>query len=218
MRNFFKGKKGKLRLLRGALFLLLLFAIWFDWSLWRVVSTAQSYSLPEKPADVILVLGCGALGNGTPSFCQRARVTAAVQLWQAGYAPYLMMTGGKAYDTTEAKIMTELAVAQGVPPDQILQENRSRSTVENMRFSQRLLAERNLRKVLLVTEPFHMYRARKIAAGEGVDVVGWRPAIESLNWQGTRQRLYYLLLDTRSLIVYEVAGGLVYNEDLGFSP
>lgn len=207
-----------MRLFRGAIFFLIILGIWFDWTLWRITLEAQTWQLPQEPAEAIIVLGCGAGSDGRASYCQIARVNAAVQLWQSGYAPYLIMTGGAARDTTEAKMMADLAIAQGVPSEQIFQETRARSTVENMRFSKKILAEHNLKKVIIVTEPYHMYRAREMARDQSIEVVGWRPAVESRHWIRQLDRYFYLILDTRSLMVYEVAGWLVYNEDLGFSP
>lgn len=189
--------------------MLILLGLWFDLTLWRVMSNATETRLAQ--ADVILVLGCGPLRSGAPGVCQTTRTSRAVELWKAGYAPNLIFSGGQTATTVEAENMATLARNSGVPPDAIVLENQATSTVENLRYSKKLMAERSWRSVILVTEPFHLYRARKMAADEGLELVGYAPATSSTNWSGTGARAYNVLRDTFSLMVYESFGGLVYT-------
>ncbi|MCY4064468.1 MAG: YdcF family protein [Chloroflexi bacterium] len=89
----------------------------------------------------------------------------AIDLYQLGYAPVLLFSGGVVqqdealgvfWDMTEADIFARRASARGIVPDQILIENRSANTGENFRFTQRLLAERGLdfQSFILVQKPY----------------------------------------------------------------
>ena len=75
---------------------------------------------PEAPPvayDVIVVLGAAVWPGGQPSPALQRRILHAVDLWQQGYAVYLLVTGGVGkYPPAEAAVMQRLAVAHGIPP------------------------------------------------------------------------------------------------------
>ncbi|MEG1775248.1 MAG: YdcF family protein [Clostridia bacterium] len=112
-----------------------------------------------EKADLILGFGCNDLG-----VAERA-----AKLYQQGWAPLVMFSGGLGKGTegfwgkSEAETFAERAMALGVPKDKLLLETRSTNTGENLRFSRQLLAERALapRKVIVVHHPG---MGRRIAA------------------------------------------------------
>jgi uncharacterized SAM-binding protein YcdF (DUF218 family) len=113
-------------------------------------------------ADAIVVLGGGAYEPCGCNLSSIRRTDLAVRLFRGGRAPRLLFTGGSNSDTggvAVAHYMANLARAQGVPPDAILEEDRSRTTAENAIFASRLLRSRNARSILLVTDSLHMRRA-----------------------------------------------------------
>ncbi len=96
----------------------------------------------------------------------------AIELFHAGYAPWLLFSGGVIqqdaalkvfWDTTEAEVFARRARAQGVPAARILTENRSRNTGENLAFSRDLLARvvPDARSLILVQKP---YMERRVLA------------------------------------------------------
>ena len=86
----------------------------------------------SAPADAIVVLGAAVLPNGTPTQAVRGRVRKAVELYHAGYAPTIVMTGGiGASGYSEAATMQALAVAQGVPEAAIVIEGAATRTIES---------------------------------------------------------------------------------------
>ena len=122
-------------------------------------------SLPQ--ADAIVVLG-GAMapparGRIYPDLGSAAdRVWHAARVYRAGKAPLLLASGGSdpaIAAVPEARSMAALLVELGVPPAAILQEDRSRTTGENARFSAPLLRARQVKTILLVTSALHMARA-----------------------------------------------------------
>ena len=201
--NLKSHKSGKWRKLgRGLLGLLILLGGWFDWSLWQVTSSALSYNLPDS-ADVIIVLGCTPTTPTQPGPCQIARTSAAVDLWRMGYASNLILTGGESGKGIEARSMAIVAGQAGVPASQVVLEEQAHNTVENLRYSKKLMAERNWQSVILVSEPYHLYRARQQAADLGLEVRGWWPATSGISWQNKNARTIMLVRDSLALMLYE---------------
>ena len=95
---------------------------------------AQGERDDRRPADAIVVLGA-AQYDGRPSPLFRARLDHAVELYQAGIAPRLVLTGGKASGdrTTEAASARDYAILHGVPAEAILMDENSRTTLESIR-------------------------------------------------------------------------------------
>jgi uncharacterized SAM-binding protein YcdF (DUF218 family) len=119
-------------------------------------------------AQAIVVLGA-AQYDGKPSPVLKARVDHAVQLWRQGLAPIVVMTGGRGEgDTTsEAAVERRYAISKGVPPSAILVEGASRSTSETLRNVASMLTG-DRREVILVSDPFHMFRLALLARRYGL--------------------------------------------------
>jgi uncharacterized SAM-binding protein YcdF (DUF218 family) len=83
-------------------------------------------------------------------------------LYQRGLAPYLICSGGVGDNPpSEAQVAADLAVKLGVPRDKVLLEDKSTSTSENAQFTARLCRQRRWTKVIVVSQPFHLWRARR---------------------------------------------------------
>jgi uncharacterized SAM-binding protein YcdF (DUF218 family) len=126
-----------------------------------------------RAADAIVVLGA-AQYNGTPSPLFGARLAHAVALYRDGIAPVFIVTGGKLPDdrTTEAAAAREYALANGVPAEAILVEDRSRTTLEQLRTVAGMLRERGLRTAVIVSDRTHMLRSLRIARDQGIEAYG----------------------------------------------
>lgn len=115
----------------------------------------------RRPVDAIVVLGA-AQYNGRPSPVLRARLDHAVTLYREGYAPLVVVTGGvgRGDTTSEAIVGQRYLVAREVPEEDIVVQPVGRSTRTSMSAVGEWLRERNLTRVLLVSDPFHMFRLR----------------------------------------------------------
>lgn len=150
---------------------------------------------PSRPFDVILVLGARVRADGGPGPSVRRRVAHAVREFRRGAAPRLLMSGGSFEGLpAESHVMRDLAVDAGVPGDRILVEERSRNTLENMAFSLPILERNDWRRVLVVTDGFHMPRSLLILRRLGIDATGSR-ASGAPAW-------YRLLAGGREAVMY----------------
>ena len=147
---------------------LLLLATYF------VVTFAQVYRASNddgaRPADAIIVLGA-AQWNGQPSPVLQRRLDHALELYEAGLAPLIVLTGGKqAADAfTEATTGYNYLRERGVPDEALLKEVDGTSTWESLRATRRFLQDRDADRVVLVTDDYHAYRVDAIAEELGFD-------------------------------------------------
>jgi uncharacterized SAM-binding protein YcdF (DUF218 family) len=123
-------------------------------------------------ADVIIVLGAGLTRSGRPDWALTGRSTHAAELWQQGYADKIICTGGVGNGQTrsEADACREVLNRHGVPSSVIFLEDKSRSTEENAIFSYQIMQANHWQTALLVSDSYHVFRARYIFASEGMDV------------------------------------------------
>jgi uncharacterized SAM-binding protein YcdF (DUF218 family) len=126
----------------------------------------------QTPADAIVVMGA-AQYDGRPSPLFAARLDHAVQLFHAGVAKHLIVTGGKADGdrTTEAATARAYAIARGVPADAILGEDASRTTLESIRAVGGVLRDQGLKDAVFVSDRPHMLRVLRMAADAGI--IAW---------------------------------------------
>lgn len=116
------------------------------------------------PVDLILVHGCPARPDGTPSTCNQRRANAAVKAYREGRAPYVMFTGGAVLNShSEASVMARYAVSQGLPESAILTEEESHHTVTNLSVAKGIMKKRGMKTVLLVSESMHLVWAKQLA-------------------------------------------------------
>lgn len=159
----------------------------FTWSLpatslWLggMLEDAYPYRLPaELPtADAIVVLGGNIANDRQNWFLPYDRDTAirrfqtAEQLYDAGRAPKIVLSGGALTgDVSEAEGMAHALRLSGIPRNAMILENDSRTTYENAILTESQLKEHNIRTVLLVTSALHMPRAMAAFRKQGVTAI-----------------------------------------------
>lgn len=118
-------------------------------------------------ADVIVAVSGGDTN---------ARTNKAVELYQNGWANYLVFSGAAADKSgpSNAEAMRQLALSQGVPAAAIITEGSSETTHENARLSDNLLKNHDFHRIILVTSAYHQRRAslefRRVVGQEAVIV------------------------------------------------
>ncbi len=133
----------------------------------RIVSPEEAAAFG---ADCILVLGAGLLPDGSPSLMLGERIQTGVDLYEAGVAPKLLMSGdhGRS-DHDEVNAMKDAAMAQGVPSEDIFMDHAGFATYDSF---YRAGAIFGVKKVVIVTQAYHLPRALWIARALGLEAVG----------------------------------------------
>lgn len=144
---------------RGIVLLLLAAATIYTVALLLVLIVSQQDQ--RRPVHAIVVLGA-AQYNGRPSPVFRARLDHALGLYREELAPRIIVTGGigRGDTTSEATAGRQYLVSRGVPPGAVVAQAHGRSTEASMTAVAGWLARRRLRRVILVSDPFHMFRLR----------------------------------------------------------
>jgi uncharacterized SAM-binding protein YcdF (DUF218 family) len=124
----------------------------------------------RRPVDAIVVLGA-AQYNGRPSPVLRARLDHAYQLYYEGLAPRIVVTGGvgRGDTTSEALVGRHYLLGRGVPSAAVVAQPQGRSTEASMTAVADWLEAEHLERVLLVSDPFHMFRLRLEARRTGLE-------------------------------------------------
>lgn len=121
------------------------------------------------PADVAIVLGAGTDGDQPPPVFAE-RINHALQLYKSGMVRKLIMTGGRGVDGySEGWVAQNYAIVHGVHPEDVLIEENSRTTYENLVEAQNLMQQRGYTTALIVSDPLHMKRSMIIASDLGIN-------------------------------------------------
>ncbi|MGD1856179.1 MAG: YdcF family protein [Leptolyngbyaceae cyanobacterium] len=148
----------------------------------RFVQTLEWQNLPPDPvpaAEAIVVLGGSTYVQSPPRPWVEVseagdRILYGVKLYQDGAAPLIMFSGGRiawrGSGASEAEDMAEIAMAMGVPERNILREDDSLNTYQNAVNTAKILRQRQIDTILLVTSAIHMPRSIAIFKKQGFDV------------------------------------------------
>ena len=120
--------------------------------------------------DCIIVLGCQVKANGVPSDMLRDRLTRGIELYTLGAAPKLLMSGDHGrveYD--EVGTMKQYAIDAGIPSTDIFKDHAGFSTYETVYRAKEVF---DARRVIIVTQEYHLYRALYIAEKLGLEDYG----------------------------------------------
>jgi uncharacterized SAM-binding protein YcdF (DUF218 family) len=123
----------------------------------------------RSPTDAIVVMGA-AQYDGRPSPVLQARLDHALDLYRAGVAPTVVVTGSKRPGdrVTEAYAGLAYLMGRGVPERSIIVVDDGSSTFESLASSGRVLHRRDVDEVTIVSDPYHSFRLVGIADEEGL--------------------------------------------------
>ncbi len=208
---------------------------------WIAMSLARSLEWRYLPgeeisaAEVAVVLGGGTLSADYPRSGVEIngagdRVIYAAQLYHQGKVENLLLSGGflgwNPRQTSPAQDMADLLQALDIPEQALWLEPDSRNTYENALLSAKILQEKDIQKILLITSAWHMHRAVKLFEAQGLEVIpapvdfsvtqrdwetfwqaDWKsqlinlvPSASSLSWTTLMLKEYY------GILVYELRG------------
>ena len=155
-----------------AILILTIRAIIQDYPPYRLSDGYSSVPLERRAA---LVLGAKTQDN-VMSNALRARVDYAIELYHTGQVGAVIFTGGfrdkdPAREWSESALARDYAVQRGVPSERIWIEQRSTTTLENLREAQAIVNAQGFAQVALVSDRWHLARAQAMARDLGLSVV-----------------------------------------------
>ena len=173
---------------------------------------------PKRPADFVIILGCGLCADGTPTPLLRGRIDRALafdaQMAQQGAAATTFVaSGGQGPDevVSEAESMRRYLIGQGVPDERILTEDQSARTIENMRFSRAEIENATghdiaQSRVAFSTTNYHVFRGYVCAHKAGLDAEGMASPTRAYFWPNAFAReILGLIADRWSAILITYA-------------
>lgn len=141
-----------------------------------VRATADDHILTIEEAaaledvDCILVLGCKVHDSGDPSAMLHDRLQRGVELYDLGVAPKLLMSGDHGRtDYDEVDAMKQFAVDRGIATSDVFMDHAGFSTYESMYRAKEVFG---VKKLVIVTQGYHLYRAVYIARQLGLEAYG----------------------------------------------
>ena len=141
-----------------------------------VVHSTQNQLLTPKDAalledvDCIIVLGCKVKSNGVPSDMLEDRLRRGVELFHAGAAPKLLMSGDHGTMTyNEVQSMKQYAMDNDIASADIFMDHAGFSTYESIYRARDIF---QAKKIIIVTQEYHLYRALYIANALGMEAYG----------------------------------------------
>ena len=150
-------------------------ALAFGISGWMVLhernAVLSAEDQPPGDLDAILVLGCGLDADGAPKPMLHDRMTVAIDLYNKGWADKLLLSGDgtRAPDYDEPGAMETFALARGVPEEALILDRAGVNTDASVR---RARDEFGVKRVVLVTQEYHLYRALYLAESYGLEAHG----------------------------------------------
>lgn len=137
--------------------------------------------------DAVIVLGYGIKNKRIPEMLKN-RLDKTIEYYSKNPDAIIVVSGGRGdkIKPSEASVMEEYLISKGIPSDRIIKEDKSRTTVENFRFSADLLKDKFGKNysAVLITNVFHIYRSEKYAKAAGMDIkhIGAKTAWYDIPW------------------------------------
>ncbi|RRD40905.1 YdcF family protein [Leptotrichia sp. OH3620_COT-345] len=153
----------------------ILFLILFVFIQFLIISGMKDES--NEKVDYVVILGGRVYGN-VPSASLKERIKTAAEYLKKHPEVKAVASGGKGKgeDISEAEVIKKELIKRGINENSILSEDKSRTTVENLKFSiKKINSTENKNgnfKILIVTNEYHLYRAKKIAEKLGIKAYG----------------------------------------------
>lgn len=165
-------RRGRRFPLLGWLLLLVLVAAagWFAWLYHQIDKVGRVDD--AHFSDAIAVFGAAQyVGHPSPVF--HARLDHASSLYERRIAPLIIVLGGSSDDRstqTEGSVGRDYLLARGVPYDHILAETESIDTEQQVQSLAAIARQRDLRSVVVVSDPSHLFRIAELCREQGLDV------------------------------------------------
>ncbi|MBQ8215919.1 MAG: YdcF family protein [Clostridia bacterium] len=148
----------------------------------KILSPEDAAAL--EGVDCILVLGCYVHPGGNPSGMLEDRLAVGIDLYDKGAAPKILMSGDHGRTNyNEVAAMKKRAIEEGVPSSDVFMDHAGFSTYESVYRAKEVFGAK---KILIVTQEYHLYRALHVAEALGVEAYGVSADLHSYWGQSQR--------------------------------
>ncbi len=172
---------------------------------------------PKPDKDFIIILGCGLKQDGSPTPLLQGRIDRALTFAEkqeklTGKAPVFVTSGGKGPDEaiSESLAMKRYLLSRGVPEERILEEDRSTTTFENMKYSkEKICAVDPGARIAFSTTNYHVFRSGLFARRVKMRAVGMGAKTKWYFWPNAAVREFAGLLTHHQVKQALILGGLI---------
>ncbi|MEE0841095.1 MAG: ElyC/SanA/YdcF family protein [Acutalibacteraceae bacterium] len=134
----------------------------------QIISYDEYESVEDS--DCIIVLGCLVKPNGKPSDMLSDRLRCGVELYDKGAASKILMSGDHGTENyNEVQAMKNYATDRGIPSTDIFMDHAGFCTYDSIYRAKEIFGAK---KIIIVTQRYHLYRALYIAESLGIDATG----------------------------------------------
>jgi vancomycin permeability regulator SanA len=188
------------RVISFILLLIIVIPLYVAGNIWYTAKNTTA----EK-SDVILVMGAAQF-DGRPSEVLLARLNQAKSIFKAGLAPRIYTVGGGAPGdrTTEAAASKAWLIDNGISKTNVLAIAKGRDTLSSTKSYVKQMRKSNFASLVIVTDPYHCYRAIKMAKDRGIKPTC--SAVES--GPAANSGIKYLARETGAYLAYVTVGRL----------
>lgn len=209
--SFFTGKllsgSKKFGFIRSFLFFLFIFSICIFVVFFFILIYTDDYNFysgTNQTANSGVILGAAVWGGNRPSPVLKERINKGFEIYQKKIVPKLVITGGGSpNEMTEGEVSKNVLIKYGVSPENLILENSSSSTVEQIHFVRDSLYNiKNWNKIILVSDNFHLFRASEICRFNNIraDCIA---SDKELSAEGT---ISFCLKESLAVIIFWMCG------------
>ena len=171
--------------------------------------------------DYVIIHGCGLAGGERLTPLLQARVDKAVEICEkCAKRPVVIPSGGQGPDEkiSEAQAMKDYLLTRGIPEDQIVLEDHSATTEENLIRSKAIIdAREGRKKTALVSSNYHIYRCLRIARKLKLKCTGIGAKVAPYYWPSALIREFIAVFLTKGFLIWSLIGYLLFISPLLFA-
>lgn len=195
--KFFKSSLIFLIILIACLFTTFIFILNYN-------DNSTEYLNKGNTADAGVILGAAVWGGNRPSPVLKERINKGFEIYQKNIVPKLVITGGGSpNELTEGEVSKNVLLKYGVSPENLILENFSSSTVEQIQFVRdSLYKTKNWKKIILISDNFHLMRASEISKFNNINA----DCIASDKVLSTEGTISFCFKESLALIIFWMSG------------
>lgn len=173
------------------------------------LTAVKSTETPECSGNCIAVTLGAAVWTNRPSPVFKERINESIKLYKRNIVQTLIFTGALAQGDkiSEAMAAKEYAINAGVNPEDILIEEQSSNTWENILFTRNLLKNKSYDQLFIVSDPYHLRRALNYS--RAFDLTAQGVGTQSSRYQSFQSKAKFLFKEAYLLLTHQTADAMI---------